>query len=191
MIAPTIHTERLILRALSLDDWEAYAAAWADPELTAFIGGEPRSRNTSWTKFTQAAGLWSLLGFGYWAFVDRETGAFLGNGGLAQFERGIEQLEGFPEVGWAFVPAAWGRGLASEAVGAIAHWSDIALTSSEIRCIIDPRNTPSIRVAEKNGFARIDEVENELGVSLVFSRKTQGGGGGKGLASGLGSHEHS
>jgi RimJ/RimL family protein N-acetyltransferase len=171
MIAPTIETERLILRAFSLEDWEAYALAWADPELTAFIGGEPRSRNTSWAKLTQSAGLWPLLGYGYWAFIDRDSGAFLGNGGLARFERGIDQLEGFPEAGWAFVPAAWGQGLASEAVAAIVGWADTALKGPEIRCIIDPRNTPSIRVAEKSGFARIDEVENELGVSLVFSRK--------------------
>lgn len=173
MIAPTIITERLILRAFTLDDWEAYAQAWADPELTAFIGGEPRSRNMSWTKFTQAVGLWPLLGYGYWAFVDRKTGAFLGNGGLARFERGIDQLEGFPEAGWAFVPAAWGRGFASEAVAAIINWSEITLKAPEVRCIIDPRNAPSIRVAEKNGFVRIDEVENELGVSLVYARKAR------------------
>ncbi|NCX50981.1 MAG: GNAT family N-acetyltransferase, partial [Burkholderiaceae bacterium] len=58
------------------------------------------------------------------AFLDRETGAFLGNGGLAQFERGIPELGGFPEAGWAFVPAAWGKGYATEAMGAIFNWAD-------------------------------------------------------------------
>ena len=58
LIAPTLHTQRLTLTALSLDHWEAYAAAWADPELTAFIGGKPRTRIESWTKFTQGIGQW-------------------------------------------------------------------------------------------------------------------------------------
>ena len=71
--APVIETARLTITALSLDHWEAYAAAWADPDLTAFIGGKPRSRQESWTKFTQGVGLWPLFGYGYWAFLDRET----------------------------------------------------------------------------------------------------------------------
>lgn len=170
MIAPTIHTDRLILRALSLEDWAAYAAAWADPQMTRFIGGEPRPASVSWPKFCQAAGLWALCGFGYWSFIDRETGRFLGNGGLARFERGIPHLDGIPEAGWAFVPEAWGRGLATEAVGGFLHWADDQ-GFPEIRCIIAPANAPSIRVADKTGFTQIDEVENELGVSLVFSRK--------------------
>lgn len=169
MIAPTITTDRLILRAMALEDWPAYAAAWANPDMTRFIGGTPRLPSVSWPKFCQGAGLWALCGFGYFSFIDRETGQFLGNGGLGRFERGIPHLEGYPEAGWAFVPDAWGRGLASEAVGAFLSWGDDQ-GFSEIRCIIAPENGPSIRVAEKSGFTRIDEVENELGVSLVFSR---------------------
>jgi RimJ/RimL family protein N-acetyltransferase len=170
MQAPTLTTERLIIREIALSDFEIYADSWADPRTTAFIGGGVRDRNTSWAKFLQAAGMWPVLGFGYWIFADRETNAYLGIGGLSMMERGIEQLEGYVEVGWALAPDAWGRGLATEAVQAIVTWAD-AQNQLELRCIIDPENTPSIRVAEKNGFARIDEVENELGRSLVFSRQ--------------------
>ena len=111
MIAPTLETPRLILRALSPDDWEAYAEAWADPRMTRFIGGQPRYRPTSWGKFLQAAGLWSILGYGYWSFIDRETGRLAGNGGLAQFERGVAALAGHAEAGWAFVPDVWGKAM--------------------------------------------------------------------------------
>ena len=47
MQAPTLTTDRLILAPLSLDHWEAYAAAWANPQMTAFIGGQPRTRTES------------------------------------------------------------------------------------------------------------------------------------------------
>jgi RimJ/RimL family protein N-acetyltransferase len=169
MQAPTLTTDRLILREIALADFEAYAVAWADPRTTAFIGGGPRDRNMSWIKFLQGAGMWPVLGYGYWTFADRNTGAYLGVGGLSFMERGIDQLEGFPEAGWALAPDAWGMGIASEAVAAITAWAD-AQNMGEVRCIIAPANTPSIRVAAKNGFTQIDEVENELGVSLVFSR---------------------
>lgn len=173
LIAPTLHTSRLTLTALSMDHWEAYAAAWADPELTAFIGGKPRSRIESWTKFTQGIGLWPLFGYGYWAFLDRDTGAFLGNGGLAQFERGIPELGGFPEAGWAFVPAAWGKGYATEAMGAIFNWADSQL-KSEIRCIIDPGNIASDRVAQKLGFVRFATSQGAVGPVHVYQRPAGG-----------------
>ncbi len=170
MIAPTLHTERLTLRPLSLEDWEAYAAAWADPRLTAFIGGQPRTRTESWGKFLQGIGLWPLFGYGYWSFVDSASGAFLGNGGLASFERGIPELEGYPEAGWAFVPDAWGRGLATEAMAAILAWADKALGRPEIRCIIDPGNTASQRVAAKLGFEAMGEVDFPPGRTELYRR---------------------
>ncbi len=171
MIAPTLETPRLTLRHAERADFEAYASMWADERVTSFIGGKPRPRGEAWMRFCQAVGQWELLGYGYWLFVERASDQMVGLGGLACFERGIAQLEGFPEAGWAFTADSWGQGYASEAVAAVMAWSDAHLAVSEIRCIIDPQNTPSIRVAEKNGFARIDEVENELGHSLVFSRR--------------------
>lgn len=172
-IAPTLQTARLTITALTLAHWEAYAVAWADPELTTFIGGKPRTRSESWTKFTQAIGLWPLFGYGYWAFLDRETGAFLGNGGLACFERGIDALEGFPEAGWAFVPAAWGRGLATEAMAAILNWADGQI-ASEIRCIIDPANVASDSVASKLGFTRFTMSDGALGPVHFYRRPAPG-----------------
>lgn len=167
--APTLTTDRMILTALSMAHWEEYAAAWADPKMTAFIGGKPRTRQESWVKFTQAAGLWPLLGYGYWAFTDRATGQFLGNGGLAQFERGIPEIGGLPEAGWAFVPDAWGKGLATEAMAAILDWADGAL-KSEVRCIIDPGNVASHRVAEKLGFQKFAESDGVIGRVNVYRR---------------------
>jgi RimJ/RimL family protein N-acetyltransferase len=168
--APTLKTERLILRAASLEDWEAYATAWADPQLTTFIGGQPRTRNESWGKFSAAAGLWALLGYGYWSIIDRATGIFLGTGGLAQFERGLAELRGYPEAGWAFIPDAWGKGIATEAVAAMLDWADGGLNEPEIRCIIDPANVASASVAAKLGFERMGEVDFPPGTTVVYRR---------------------
>jgi RimJ/RimL family protein N-acetyltransferase len=174
MIPPTLTTDRLLIEPLAMKHWETYAVAWADPRMTQYISGEPRSRNESWSKFLAAAGLRHFLGYGYWAFCDRETGAFLGVGGLAQFERGIAGLEGFAEAGWAFIPDAWNKGYATEAMGAVLAWADQTLPDPEIRCIIDIENVASMRVGAKLGFELIDTSEGTTGPLGLFSRKRRG-----------------
>ena len=151
MDAPTLTTERLTLRAMAMEDWAPYAAMWADPQVTTYIGGTPRPRDLAWTKFAQGAGFWSLLGYGFWAVIDRGTGGFLGVGGPAQFERGIDELVGYPEFGWAYAAESWGRGIAGEALAAMLGWADSEL-GGEFRCLIDNANAASVKVAMRNGF---------------------------------------
>jgi len=173
MIAPSLTTERLSIEPMSLAHWEDYAAAWADPRMTEFIGGDPRNRNLSWGKMLQGIGLWSLFGYGYWSFVERASGKFVGNGGLAQFERGIPELEGYPEAGWAFAADAWGKGYATEAMTAILEWADAKARLGEIRCIIDPGNIASHNVAAKLGFTKFAESHDVIGDLFIYSRKPQ------------------
>ena len=171
MMPPTLTTERLSIVPMTMEHWEAYAAAWANPQMTEFIGGKPRTRTESWGKFLAASALWQHMGYGYWTFLDRETGEFLGNGGLSWFERGIAGLEGVPEAGWAFVPAAWGKGLATEAISAVLKWADANIKAPEIRCIIDEENLASKRVAAKLGFRFLQTTEEEIGLISLYARK--------------------
>jgi RimJ/RimL family protein N-acetyltransferase len=171
MQAPTLTTERLVLEPLSMQHWEPYAAMWADPRTSRYIGGGPRSRDDSWRKFAAAAGLWSLIGYGYWAFVARQTEEFLGVGGLSNWERGIAGLDGFPETGWAFAPDAWGKGYATEAMQATLTWGDNVLHLPETRCIIDPANQASHNVALKLGYQHLQTTEEAIGPTSLFSRK--------------------
>ena len=152
MDAPTLTTDRLILRGITMQDWEPYTAMWSDPRVTAFIGGAPRPREVAWTKFGQAAAMWTLFGYGNWAVIDRADATFLGVCGLAQYERGIAELARFPEAGWAFAAPSWGRGIASEAISAIVGWADTH-GIAETRCLIDDGNVASVKVATRNGYA--------------------------------------
>lgn len=151
MDAPTITTDRLTLRAITMADWEPYAAMWADPRVTEYIGGTPRTREMAWPKFGQAVGMWSLFGYGNWAVTGRIDATFMGVCGFAQYERGIAELGGFPEAGWAFTAESWGRGVASEAIAAIVVWAD-ANDIAETCCLIDDANIASVKVATRNGY---------------------------------------
>ncbi|MFN3314815.1 MAG: GNAT family N-acetyltransferase, partial [Hyphomonas sp.] len=127
----------------------------ASADVTRFIGGKPRSRQDAWFALLRGAGLWALKGFGYWVVTDRQTGAFLGEAGFADFQRGLnDELVSGPEAGWAFAPETWGRGIASEAVHAIHQWLDTSRPQPSC-CIIEPDNAASVRVAQRAGYRLI------------------------------------
>lgn len=150
--APTLETQRLVLRLHRRDDFAACAAMWADPDVVRHIGGRPFTAEETWSRLLRYGGLWTLLGYGYWAAIDRASGEYIGELGFADFQRAIDPPLGAPEIGWAFVARAHGRGIATEAVRAIVAWADRSLDAATTACIINPENAASIRVAEKAGY---------------------------------------
>ena len=168
-VAPTIETERAVLRAHTRADFEPFATMWADPAVTTHFG-RTFDRDESWGRFLRSVGLWPIMGFGYWAVEDRESGAYLGLIGIADFGRGIPEITGVPEAGWVLAASAHGRGLATELVSSMMAWADTHIDAPETCCIINPTNEPSIRVAEKMGYAYLDRVPFEEGETLIFKR---------------------
>ena len=150
---PTLETERLLLRAHRLEDFSAIRDMWRDPAVTKYIGGKPRPEEETWTKFMRAAGFWAHFGYGYWIIEEKATGVVLGETGFGEFKRAIEPpLTGEPEMGWAFAPSHHGKGYASEATLAAVNWGAANINAPRFWCMVDPRNTPSLRIAEKCGF---------------------------------------
>ncbi len=166
---PTLETERFRLRAPERRDFDAYAAMWADARVTRYIGGAARDRTTSWGKFTAMVGMWSLMGYGHWVFTERRSDRFIGSGGMFWMDRGVPQLEGYPEAGWSVTPDWWGSGAASELMTAALIWADATL-GTEIRCIINPGHEASERVAAKLGFGLIGHHVMEPDPVNVFAR---------------------
>ena len=170
-VAPVIETQRTILRAHRLEDFDAYATMWADPAVTRFIGGKPRTREESWMRFLRHAGLWSLLGYGFWAIEEKATGRFVGEAGFHDLKRDIEpSIEGVPEAGWALAPEAHGRGLASEVVQRALAWGDVTFSPARTVCIIDPENTASLNVAAKCGYREILRTTYHDNATILLER---------------------
>ncbi|MBV8688426.1 MAG: GNAT family N-acetyltransferase [Alphaproteobacteria bacterium] len=169
--APTLETERLRLRAYSAGDLDAQAAAMADPGVVTHLGGKPFSREETWRKMLAAPGLWALLGYGYWLVERKADGLYLGQIGFADFKRDMRpSIEGLPEMGWIFAPHAHGQGYAAEAGRRALAWADEALAGREIPAIISHANAPSIRVAERIGFASREEALYKGEPILLFRR---------------------
>jgi RimJ/RimL family protein N-acetyltransferase len=170
-VVPVIETARLRLREVRGSDFDAHAAMLGDPAVTRFIGGQPLSREESWRKMLACAGLWGLLGYGYWTVERLEDGAYLGQAGFADFKRDmVPSIKGIPEMGWIFASHTHGHGYATEAVLAGLKWAREALGPREIVAIIDPRNAPSIRLAQKLGFLGGEEARYKGEPILLYRR---------------------
>jgi RimJ/RimL family protein N-acetyltransferase len=168
---PIIDTARLSLRGHRADDLAASAALWADPGVVRYIGGRPFSAEDAWAKLLRYAGLWSLLGYGYWAIVEKTTGGFIGELGFADFKRDIvPSFDGLPELGWALASRAHGKGYATEAVRAAVAWGETHLEQRRTACLIHPDNLPSLRVAAKAGYRELQRTTYKGQPTIILSR---------------------
>jgi RimJ/RimL family protein N-acetyltransferase len=168
---PVIETARLTLRGHRVDDFPDCAAMWADPIVTRFIGGKPFSQEETWARFLRYVGHWSLMGFGYWAIEEKDTGSFVGELGFADFKRDIKPSLEAPELGWALASKAHGKGYATEAVRAAVAWGDAQFGSTRTVCIIHPENLASIRVAEKCGYHEFQRTTYKGHATILFAQR--------------------
>jgi RimJ/RimL family protein N-acetyltransferase len=150
---PVLETERLRMRGHRVEDFKDCLAMWSDPDVTRFIGGKHLSGEEVWARMLRYAGHWTMLGFGYWLVEEKASGLFVGEVGFADFRRQIApSFEGIPEIGWALIPWAHGKGFATEALRAAVAWGDGHFGEITTGCLINPDNAASIRVAQKGGY---------------------------------------
>jgi RimJ/RimL family protein N-acetyltransferase len=160
---PVLQTERLTLRGWREDDFESFAAIYADPEQARFIGGV-HTRDDAWRRMASIAGHWLLRGYGTWVLEDKTTGEFIGWSGLWA-------PEGVPgcDLGWTLIPAMRGRGLAREAALRARRYAYETAGLTSLISLIHPLNEPSIRVAEKLG-ARFERITPFRSVDYAIYR---------------------
>jgi len=99
------------------------------------------------------------LGFAPWVVRTSQDGQVIGWGGLSIDP---EEPEWGLEVGYAFSPAAWGQGYATELVQFSLGHAFGVLAAQEVHAFARPQNEPSIRVLLKSGF-RLLRYEPSLG----------------------------
>ena len=169
--APTLDTERLILRAFRNDDLEPLAAMWGDEQVVRYVGGQVLGREDTWRRTLAACGQWPYTGFGYWVVELKATGAVIGQLGFADFKRAMEpSIEGEPELGYVFAASTHGQGLAYEGCSAALGWADINLKAASYPAIISPENGASIRLAQRLGFERVPDAVYRGAPIALFRR---------------------
>jgi RimJ/RimL family protein N-acetyltransferase len=154
MSPPILTTDRLELRGHRKGDLKDCIEMWSNPAVTRYIGGRAFTPEEVWTRMLRYVGHWTLLGFGYWLVCERNSGAFVGEVGFANFERDLNPSFGeAPEAGWITTPAARGRGYVLEALAAAHTWINEEYGARRTVCMIDHDNAISQHIAARCGYS--------------------------------------
>ena len=146
--------------------WELYC----DPEVTKYIPDAPKTREESREELE-----WHMHGpprhpaLGLWATILKEHGEFIGRCGLLPWS--IDKQEEV-EVAYTIARTYWGRGLGSEAAGAVLRYGFEELGFSKLICLIEPENRASQKVAEKIGMRlekRVDGIAGDAIPTRIYS----------------------
>jgi RimJ/RimL family protein N-acetyltransferase len=106
---PVLEGERLLLRPLTSDDWEALYSVASDRELWAGHPSHDRWQEPVFRAFFDDA----LAQGGALAIVDKANGRIIGSSRFQYSDRATEH--GALEIGWSFLDRAyWGRGYNAE-----------------------------------------------------------------------------
>jgi len=168
---PLLESERVRLREHRAEDLPDYSRLWSNETVVRHIGGKSLGRAECWARILRFRGMWAVMGYGFWIVEDRLSGRLVGEAGIMDLRRDIEpSLDGTLEAGWALLPEFHGQGLATEAMRLVLDWTDRHHPTTPLSCIIAEGNEPSLRLAEKFGFARSGSGDYQ-GAALVHFRR--------------------
>jgi len=148
-----IRTERLVLREPEARDRPAFIELLASPEVGTYLGG-PRPRDELEREMPgppdRPPGLFTVdLG-----------GAMIGQVILSRAEGlSVPAAAGKAELGYLFLPQAWGFGYATEACAAALGWLASELPGEPVVLFTQTANARSMRLAAKLGFTEAGRFE--------------------------------
>jgi RimJ/RimL family protein N-acetyltransferase len=147
-------TDRLTARRICWADFDDAQRLHSDPQVAKTLSatGRPLLPETTRRMLRRAVQHWRAQGFGLWMFHCRDSGEFIGRGGLIRYD--ALDMGGREEVGLAYavLSAHWGRGYATEMADASLCMGFRHLGLDNIGAWTLPANLASQRVMAKLGF---------------------------------------
>jgi RimJ/RimL family protein N-acetyltransferase len=171
---PPIRTERLVLREPGARDRTAVIELFASWEVNTYLGGA-RAREELEATVPDVPRRRPGL------FVVDLDGAMIGIVTLDRRDPGrpghVRPDAGEVELGYLFLPEAWGHGYAAEACAAALAWCAGALPAEPVVLCTQTANRASMRLAARLGFTEVERFE-EFGAEQwlgVWSSATPAG----------------
>lgn len=151
-----IETERLVLREMTPDDYDALYAVLADSDIMEhypYTFDETRVHN--WIARNMKR--YEQDGFGLWAVVLKETGEMIGDCGIT-----MQNIHGtmLPEIGYHIRKDKQRKGYASEAAAACIRYAFEHYDFPAVYSYMKYTNIPSQRTAMENGMTFAEEYED-------------------------------
>ena len=145
-----IGTERLVLREPEARDRAAFIELLASPEVGTYLGG-PRPRDELEREMPGRPSVPR-------PFHRRSRRAMIGQIILRR-ATGHVGCAGKAELGYLFLPEAWGFGYAAEACAAALGWFAGVLPGEPVVLTTQTANARSMRLAAKLGFTEVERFE--------------------------------
>lgn len=164
-----METERLLLRELSYDDYDALYEILSDSDIMQhypYTFDESRVKN--W--ITRNIERYRVFGFGLWAIVLKENGAVIGDCGIT-----MQNIHGAikPEIGYHLNKKYWRQGYAKEAASKCRDWCFENTPFRVLHSYMKQKNIASSATAAANGMRLVDtyaDEENETTVVYAITR---------------------
>jgi [ribosomal protein S5]-alanine N-acetyltransferase len=140
-----LKSHRLGFRLWSPDDLPLALTLWGDSQVSRFLGG-PFSPEYIRTRLDREIEIQRAHRIQYWPVFLLANGEFAGCCGLRPYKDQV------PELGFHFLPAHWGKGIAPEAGRAVISHAFDTLGAKALFAGHHPDNAASARVLGKLGF---------------------------------------
>jgi RimJ/RimL family protein N-acetyltransferase len=157
-----IRTERLVLREPEARDRAAFIELLSSPEVYTYLGC-PRPHDVLEREMPEVPERWPG------SFVVDLDGVMIGHILLRRSPRHRPAAVGKVDLGYMFLPRAWGLGYAAEACAAALAWFGEVLPCEPVVLATQTANVGSMRLAAKLGFTEVErfhawDAEQWLGV---------------------------
>lgn len=147
---PVLSTERLVLRQLTNDDTEDFFFLQSNAEVMKHIATPMKSLDEAEKKLKLFEDLLLKNEVINWAVTLKPDNKLIG----LLLLKAIDCKNHRAEVGYMLHPDFWRRGIIQEALTAILDFAFNTLNFHSLEATIDPINTASEKILEKNGFVK-------------------------------------
>jgi RimJ/RimL family protein N-acetyltransferase len=163
-----LQTQRLIIRPFTLADAEFIRILLNQPSFLRHIGDKKVRSVEDAQQYLRTGPMasYELNGFGPCAVELRDTHTPIGMSGL------LKRAElPHPDIGFAFLPDFWGKGLAFEAATAVIDDARERLNVTRVLAIVNPDNEASINLLQRLGlkFERLVKLAKDRNEVKLFS----------------------
>lgn len=148
---PTLYTDRLILRRITLEDAQNFFEIRSNKELMSALDKEPFKNIEELLSFFEQieAGINSNKSIA-WAVCLKDDNRMMGHVGYHK----IDFVNHRAEIGYALLPKFQNKGLCSEALKAILDVAFNQFNFHSLEADVNPANNPSIKLITKMGFVK-------------------------------------
>jgi RimJ/RimL family protein N-acetyltransferase len=147
-----LETPRLLLRPFGPGDAALVHRVYSDPAVMRYVATGPMASLAITERLLRDYGAHQRRhGYSFWAVIERESGALIGDSGLYRTPMGEVEL------GYTLGTAWWGRGYATEAASRWLECAFLELGVGEVVALAEPGNVASLHVLQKLGMRHAGE----------------------------------